>query len=56
MKWANVVGLIAVVLALGCTDETSLLIEVTSGDLTVPADVDGLRFEIESDKIGRAHV
>lgn len=49
MKWANVVGLIAVVLALGCTDETSLLIEVTSGDLTVPADVDGLRFEIESD-------
>jgi len=31
--------------ATGCTDKTSLIVEVASPDLTVPTDVDTLRFE-----------
>lgn len=32
----------------GCGDVTSLMVEVTSSDLAVPADVDELRFEVRS--------
>lgn len=35
---------IAAVALFGCADKTAVLIEVTSSDLAVPADVDGLRF------------
>lgn len=49
MKLAKLIGLSLAVLALGCTDATSLMVEVTSDDLAVPADVDALQFEVESD-------
>ena len=35
-------------LAAGCADRTGVLVEVSSVDLTVPVDVDALRFEAES--------
>jgi hypothetical protein len=34
--------------AIGCADRTGVLVEVSSIDLTVPTDVDALRFEVES--------
>ena len=40
-------------LAIGCADRTGVLVEVSSADLTVPTDVDALRFEAES-STGRA--
>lgn len=36
-------------LALGCADKTAILVEVTSDDLSVPADVDALHFVAVSD-------
>ncbi len=39
---------------LGCADKTAILVEVTSNDLAVPADVDALRFTVTSD--GGHHV
>lgn len=39
---------LATSLLAGCADVTSLMVEVTSSDLAVPADVDELRFEVRS--------
>ena len=40
--------LLVSLLLTGCGDVTSLMVEVTSSDLAVPADVDELRFEVRS--------
>ncbi|MBZ0119114.1 MAG: lamin tail domain-containing protein, partial [Sandaracinaceae bacterium] len=34
--------------SVGCADKTALLIEVTSPDLGIPEDIDGLRFEVSA--------
>ncbi|HHH31737.1 MAG TPA: hypothetical protein ENK57_25770 [Polyangiaceae bacterium] len=41
-------ALAALALSLGCNDATSVLVEVTSPDLAVPADIDALRFRVSS--------
>jgi len=39
---------VAVVPIAGCSEHTAILLEVTSDDLVIPDDVDGLRFEVGS--------
>lgn len=48
-RWTRAAVATAFALAVGCADRTSLLVQVSSDDLTVPADVDGLRFVVQTE-------